>query len=122
MKHKRIPQRPSSEERRIAEEETQPLPVIKGLVFRAFLAHYELSLLDVAMAAGVRLLTVWNVERDNPISRQHAEMVRAGLYRLTGIYYSARIILRQEQPEPGAQAHFAPGQAEDQLRKAWFLS
>jgi len=69
----------------------------------------------------VRLLTVWNVERDNPISRQHAEMVRTGLYRLTGVYYSARIILRQEQPGPGAQAHFVPGQAADRLRKAWFL-
>lgn len=96
MKHTQIPRQQSPAEMLMIEEETQPLPTLRGLAFRAFLAKHELSLLDVALAAGVRLLTVWNIERDNPISCQHAEMVRVGLYRLTGVNYRGGMLLHSE--------------------------
>src|SRR5258706_15508697 len=91
MKHKQVPQPPSPASMWIAIEETQPLPGLREMAFRAFLIRHKLSLLDVALAAGVRLLTVWNVEQDYPISRQHAEKVRVGLHRLTGVDYRGGI-------------------------------
>jgi hypothetical protein len=78
----------------MVEEQTQPLPTLRVLAFRAFLARHKLTMLDVARAAGVRMLTVWNITRDLPVSRQQAEMVRAGLYRLTGTQYRGGITLR----------------------------
>lgn len=81
----------------MVEEETQPLPTLAGLAFRAFLAKYGLSMRDVALAAGVRLLTVWNITRDLPISRQQAEMVRAGIYWLTGVCYRGGMVLHLER-------------------------
>lgn len=81
----------------IVEEETQPLPTLRSLAFRAFLEKHGLSWLDVALAAHVRLLTVWNVARDYPISGQQAEMVRMGLYHLTGVRYRGGMALRVDQ-------------------------
>jgi hypothetical protein len=82
---------------RVSEEETRPLPVLAGLAFRAFLEKYGLSMLDVALAAEVRLLTVWNIGRSHPVSSRHAEQVRAALYRLTGTRYRGGIVVRAER-------------------------
>ncbi len=84
----------------MSDEETQPLPTLRGLAFRAFLVKYGLLLRDVALEADVRLLTVWNITRDLPISRRQAEKVRAALCRLTGAHYRGRIALRLEQTGP----------------------
>jgi hypothetical protein len=119
MRRKHIPRQPS--EIWCAEVETQPLPVLRGLAFRAFLARYELSRLDVALAAGVRLLTVWNIERDNPVSRQQAALVYAGLYRLTGVQYRGRIMLHMEYKRLEMQARVEQKQPMDGLRKIRFL-
>jgi hypothetical protein len=81
---------------RISEEETQPLPGLAGLAFRAFLAKYGLSMLDVALVAGVRLLTIWKIGCNRPVEPRQAEQVRAALYRLTGTCYRGGIVLRQE--------------------------
>src|SRR5579885_3668739 len=75
------------------EEATQPLPVIARLVFEGFLARYQLSMLEVAQEAGVRLLTVWRVMRDLPVSEQQAAQVYAALERLAGVPYRGRIRL-----------------------------
>src|SRR5215831_18732359 len=99
-KRKKPPQPSSPVQPCLAEEKTQPLPTLRELAFRAFLELHQLSLLDVAGAAGGRLLTVWKVARDHPVSRQQAEMVRAGLYRLTGKQYRGGITLRLEQVHP----------------------
>ncbi len=40
--------------------------------FRTYLQHFELSLVDVAVAARVRLLTVWKIEQGLPIRAEHA--------------------------------------------------
>lgn len=59
--------------------------------FRACLQYFELSLLDVALAAQVRLLAVWKIEQGLPIREADALAVRSGLHRLTGVPYTALI-------------------------------
>lgn len=95
MKRRTKQQRLATVEQSLVEEETQPLPDLTAQLFPAFLALHELSILDVALAARVRLLTVWKIEHNEPVSLQHAEMVRAGIYRLTGIRYRGPIMLSQ---------------------------
>jgi hypothetical protein len=89
----------------IAEQETLPLPLaaIKSAAdFQDYLIHYHLSPLQVARACGVRLLTVWNIQQGNPIQRSQAELVRRGLYWLTGIPYVKEIAVQQAGDErPG---------------------
>ena len=75
----------------LAQAETQPLPTLRALAFQAFLERHALTLLDVAMAGGIRLLTVWKVAHDLPISPLQAASVRAGLARLTGECYRGGI-------------------------------
>lgn len=96
----------SEEKLQQSREKTQPLPNIARLTFEGFLTRYQLSMLDVARAAGVRLLTIWRVMHDEPISKQQAQQVYAGLTLLTGVPYRGRIRLhaaRQDKP-PGASS------------------
>jgi hypothetical protein len=86
----------------MAEERTQPLLTLRALAFQLFLAKHELCVRDVARAAQVRLLVVWNITRDLPVSHQQAEMVRAGLYLLTGAGYRGGITLHPAQTAPEA--------------------
>ena len=102
MKQTQRLHQPSLAQKGMAEERTQPLPTLRALAFQLFLAKHELSVRDVARAARVRLLVVWNITRDLPISHQQAEMVRAGLYVLTGASYRGGITLHQEQMAPEA--------------------
>lgn len=95
MKRKR--ERQNQSEQQKVEEQTQPLPPLAPLVFAHFLACHQLTILDVALAAGVRLLTVWRVTRDYPISIEQAAQVRRGLYHLTGVRYRGRIRLSDVQ-------------------------
>ena len=74
-----------------SDEQTQPLPNIARLTFEGFLNRYQISMLDVAQAAEVRLLTIWRVMHDLPISEQQAQQVYAGLSRLAGVPYRGRI-------------------------------
>lgn len=82
-----------------SEVPTQPLPNIARLTFEGFLARYQLSMLDVARTAGVRLLTIWRVMRGEPVSEDQARQVYAGLERLAGVPYRGRIRLRPESKE-----------------------
>jgi hypothetical protein len=59
--------------------------------FRTYMQHFDLSTLDVALAAQVRLLTVWNIAQGLPIREEHAQAVRAGLLRLTSVPYTGPI-------------------------------
>ncbi len=102
MQHPQTPQELSSGPMEMAEEKTQPFPTLRELAFQAFLVKHELSIVDVALAAGVRLLVIWKIARDQPVSRQQAERVRMGLHRLTGVVYRAGITLRLE-PHMGQQ-------------------
>ncbi len=61
--------------------------------FRAYAQYFELSLLDVALAAKVRLLAVWKIEQGLPIREADALAVRSGLHHLTGVPYTGLIPL-----------------------------
>jgi len=95
MKHTNILHQSSPARLWVSEEETQPLPTLAGLAFQVFLAKHELSLLAVARAAGVPMLTIWRITHNAPIARWQAAMVRAGLSRLTGVQYRGGILLRR---------------------------
>ena len=97
MQHPQTPQELSSVPMEMAGEETQPFPTLRELAFQTFLVKHELSIVDVALAAGVRLLVVWSLTRGLPVSRQQAQRVRMGLHRLTGTVYRGGITLRLEQ-------------------------
>jgi hypothetical protein len=92
-----------------SDEQTQPLPNIARLTFEDFLNRYQISMLDVARAAEVRLLTIWRVMRDLPISEQQAQQVYAGLYRLAGVPYRGRIRLHPAKSDRTTSVGRPPG-------------
>jgi hypothetical protein len=95
----------------IAEQETLPLPLAaiqSATDFRDYLIHYHLSPLQVSQACGVRLLTVWNLQQGNPIRRSQAELVRRGLYWLTGVPYVKEIAVQQAGGKTPATALAKP--------------
>lgn len=59
--------------------------------YHAYAQRFELSLLDVALAARVRLLIVWRVAQGLPVGEANAQAVRAALLRLTGVPYQGQI-------------------------------
>lgn len=64
------------------EQETLPASAI---MFRRYLATYQLEPLDVALKSGVQYMTVWRIWQGQPIGRQFELLVRQGLLHLTGI-------------------------------------
>lgn len=77
-------------------ETTQPLPNLGALTFQLFLVKHGLTILDVALAAQVRLLIVWKITRGQPITPVQARQVRAALAQLTQTGYRGQIAIRQE--------------------------
>jgi hypothetical protein len=95
----------------IAEQETLPLPLAaiqSATDFRDYLTCHHLSPLQVSQACGVRLLTVWNLQQGNPIRRSQAELVRRGLYWLTGVPYVKEIAVQQAGGKTPATALAKP--------------
>lgn len=86
-----------------AEQETVPLHTMAlrgAALFQAYLLRFNLHPLDVALASHVRYLTVWNIQRGNPITAAQAAQVRTGLYSLTGVPFTSPLAL-QKTPQPG---------------------
>lgn len=82
----------------IAEQETLPLPLatIKSAAdFQDYLTCYHLLPLQVSRACGVRYLTIWKIQQGQPIRKSQAELVRSGLYRLTGVPYVKEIAVQE---------------------------
>jgi hypothetical protein len=79
----------------VSEQPTVPLPsvpsAVLALTFAGYLQRYELSVLDVARAAGVPAITVWSVEHGRAVAPVQARRVRQALLRLTGVPYMAAI-------------------------------
>jgi hypothetical protein len=61
--------------------------------YRAYAQRFELSMLDVALTAKVRLLIVWRVAQGLPVCEANAQAVRAALLRLTVVLYQGQIIV-----------------------------
>ena len=59
--------------------------------FRAYAQRFELSPLEVSVAAKVRFMTVWRVAQGLPVGEAHAQAVRTALWRLTGVPYTGEI-------------------------------
>jgi hypothetical protein len=64
-----------------------------AVAFRRYLREYQLQLLDVALKAGVRYMTVWRIWQGQPISSRNELLIRQGLLRMTGIPYTAPVLL-----------------------------
>ena len=82
--------------RPISEQPTLPL---NGAVFERYLQQHQLLPLDVALAAGVRYLTIWNITHDVPVQYRHAVLVRRALFHLTGEDYTGSIAVQQDQAQ-----------------------
>ena len=75
-------------------QETIPL---NALIFRQYLARHHLTPLDVALASGVRYLTIWRIWEGQPVKSEYERPVRATLVKLTGEPYHAPILIREER-------------------------
>jgi hypothetical protein len=76
-----------------SERETLPLSAV---AFRRYLQAYQLELLDVALKSGVRYMTVWRIGQGQSINSQHELLVRRGLLRMTGVPYTASMLVHDE--------------------------
>ena len=77
-----------------SEQETLPLSAV---AFRRYLHTYQLELLDVALKSGVRYMTVWRIGQGQPINSQDELLIRQGLLRMTGIPYTAPLLVHHAQ-------------------------
>ena len=66
-----------------------------AVAFRHYLATYQLEPLDVALKSGVRYMTIWRIKQGQPINSQDELLVRQGLLRMTGIPYTAPILIHK---------------------------
>ena len=73
-----------------SEPETLPLSAI---AFRRYLQTYQLELLDVALKSGVRYMTIWRIGQGQPIHSQDELLIRQGLLRMTGVPYTAPLLV-----------------------------
>jgi len=73
--------------------------------FSNYLQRHRLNVRDVATAASVRLVTVWNIDKGTPVQAAHAAQVRVALLRLTDVPYTAPIALLDLDDESATQSH-----------------
>jgi hypothetical protein len=62
-------------------------------VFQDYLRKHNLHPREVAAQSGVPYMTVWNITRNKPVTREHAAQVRTGLQKMTGNYYAGPILM-----------------------------
>lgn len=87
---------PDTQKHVITEQATLPLQteaVRSAMAFCQYLHDFELSPLDVALAARVRYSSVWNIMHGIPVTQAHANQVRWGLQQITGVRYTAPILV-----------------------------
>lgn len=80
----------------LAEQETLPFDTAvlrSATAFCQYIQRYALSPLDIALIARVRYVTVWNIAHGIPVKSAHASSVRWGLHQLTGVPYTASIVV-----------------------------
>ena len=66
---------------------------LSAIAFRRYLQAYQLELLDVALKSGVRYMTIWRIGQGQPINSQDEVLIRQGLLRMTGIPYTAPLLV-----------------------------
>jgi hypothetical protein len=60
--------------------------------FSLYMQKKSFSIQSVASTSHVPLSTLWRMLHDLPITANHAQRVRQGLFHLTGVWYSAHIV------------------------------
>lgn len=68
-------------------------PLVGGPAFCAFLHAHHLTIVDVAVAGKLRLLPVWRLSHDEPITLHEACVIRETLYQLTNERFTAPIAI-----------------------------
>ena len=91
------------------DDDTQILPPLdvraaSSAAFHAMLLHYGLTIGQIAQAARVPQIIIWRVDHGLPISSSSAVAVRAGLQRLTGVFYTAPIAVYSGRNKEGKGA------------------
>ena len=81
-------------QRSTVEQETLP---VSAMAFRRYLQRHQLEPLDVALASHVRYLAVWMIWQGLPIKQTVESLVRQGLFRITGVPYTAPMLVREER-------------------------
>ncbi len=79
-----------------SEQETLPISAVE---FRRYLATYQIEPLDVALKSGVRYMTAWRIAQGQPINGQDELLIRQGLLRMTGIPYTAPILVHKQEKQ-----------------------
>ena len=105
----------------IADERTMPLPgldpaVVSREQFNAYLRRRNLTILDVALAAGLRLIYVWKVSRGEPVEVQYAGAIRKALYTLTHEPYTGLIAVQFTPVIPREQNEHRQGEHRESRR------
>ncbi len=65
--------------------------------FEQYLEQHNLTAINVSVEAQVRYLTIWNAMKGNPITADHAEKIRQGVFKLTNVPYDGPLAII---PEP----------------------
>ncbi|QBD76577.1 hypothetical protein EPA93_11415 [Ktedonosporobacter rubrisoli] len=69
----------------ISQQDTLPLPLLDSL--RAYMERHHLTWVAVARLSGVRVITVWRMWSDLPVSTADAMRVRVAVQCFTGYAY-----------------------------------
>ena len=80
-------------QQRVSEQETLP---VSAVAFRCYVEKYQIEPLDVALKSGVRYLIVWRIGQGFAIKSQDELLIRQGLLRMTGVPYTAPMLLLEE--------------------------
>jgi len=65
--------------------------------FEQYLKQHNLEAIRVSIEAQVRYVTVWNAMKGNPVTIDHAQKIRQGVFKLTGVPYTGPLATIQEQ-------------------------
>jgi hypothetical protein len=88
-----------------SEQETLPSSAV---AFRHYLETYQIEPLDVALKSGVRYMTVWRIRQGQPINGQDEVLVRQGLLRMTGIPYTAPMLVHWQEEQAKQEKQTKP--------------
>jgi len=82
--------------------------LLSAIAFRRYMSKYQVEPLDVALKSGVRYLTVWKIRQGQPIKSQDEVLIRQGLFRMTGIPYTAPMLVHRHPEQVREESQTTP--------------
>ncbi len=70
--------------------------------FEQYVQQYHIDTVHLGQVAEVRLLTIHNAKRDQPILPENAQKITDALFRLTGVRYTGSFVLIETEDKPNA--------------------